>query len=150
MTDDLDNLGLTPAADLTVETVKEVETATEELPSPTLITNAVSPEVLLVEWRPCGNGVSDEAAGCVCVHAEQEGNEQVVSVPESLERLLSDPVVGSGVDQEHAKQHDVSSNTTGFRVVNLKGNLRSDLYNFDVKEAVAVSCCFRMELMLLT
>jgi hypothetical protein len=44
--------------------------------------------------------------------------------------------VGGGVDQKHAKQHDVSSNATSFRVVNLEGDLRSDLALLDVVEAV--------------
>jgi hypothetical protein len=99
VTDDLDNLGLAPAANLTVETVEEVKTTAKELPSPSLVTNAVRPEVVVVKWRESRGSVTDETAGCVGVHAEQEGNEKVVSVPESLEGLLSDPVVGSRVDQ---------------------------------------------------
>lgn len=60
-------------------------------------------------------------------------------VPESLERLLSDSVVGRGVDEKHAEQHDVSSDTAGFCVVDLKSNLRSDLALLDVVEATTVS-----------
>jgi hypothetical protein len=37
------------------------------------------------------------------VHAEQKRDEQVMGVPKGLERLLSDPVMGRGVDQQHAK-----------------------------------------------
>lgn len=85
MTDDLDNLGLAPAANLTVETVKEVKTAAKELPPPSFVTNAVRPEVVVVKRRECRGGVTDEAARGVGVHAEQEGNEKVVSVPEGLE-----------------------------------------------------------------
>jgi hypothetical protein len=74
----------------------------------------------------------------VGVHAEQERDEEVVSVPKGLERLLSDPVVRSGVDQEHAEQHDVSSDTTSFGVVDLKRNLRTDLHALNVEEATVV------------
>lgn len=99
MTDDLDNLGLASAANLTVEAVAEVEATTYKLPSPAFVTNAVSPEVLLVEGRERRDCVSHETAGGMGVHAEQERNEQVVGVPESLERLLSDPGMGSRVDE---------------------------------------------------
>jgi hypothetical protein len=139
MTNDLDNLGFTPTADFTVETVDEVETAADKLPSPALVTNAVSPEVVLVEGRKVGHGVTNETARCVRVHSEQERNEKMMGVPESLKRLLSNPVVGSRVNQQHAEQHDVSSNTTSFGVMNLECDLRSDLNTLDVEEAIFIS-----------
>jgi hypothetical protein len=135
VTDNLDNLGLSPTADLAVQTVAKIETATDKLPSPAFVANAVGPEVLLVKWGEVGNSVTDEAAGCMCVHAEQEWNEEVVSVPESLKRLLSDPVVGGGVDQEHAKQHDVAGDTTSLGVMDFESNLRSYLNALNVEEA---------------
>jgi hypothetical protein len=75
----------------------------------------------------------------VGVHAKQERDEEVVSVPERLKRLLSNPVMRSGVDQKHAEQHDVPSNATSFGVVNLKRNLGTDLDALDVEEAAIVS-----------
>ena len=142
---DLDYLGLAPAADFTVETVEEVKTTAYKLPSPTLVTNAVRPEVVVVKRRERRGSVTDETAGGVGVHAEQEGDKEVVSVPESLERLLSDPVVSSRVDQQHAQQHDVSSDTTGFGVVNLKRNLGTDLSALNVEEAVMIRAIFILE-----
>jgi hypothetical protein len=139
MTNNLDNLGLAPAANLTVQTVGEVETTTYKLPSPALVTDAVRPEVLLVEGREGGGSVTDEAAGSVRVHAEQERDEEVVSVPKGLERLLAYPGMGSRVDQQHAEQHDMAGDTTSFGVVNLESDLRSYLDTFDVEEAVVVS-----------
>jgi hypothetical protein len=99
---DLDNLGLTSAADFTVEAIHEVKTTAYKFPSPTLVTNAVGPEIIMVERREIRSSVTNEAASSVRVHAEQEGNEEVVSVPKRLEGLLADPVVRSGVDQQHA------------------------------------------------
>ena len=99
---DLDNLGLAPATNLTVQTVHEVQAAAYKLPSPSLVTNAVGPEVVVIKGRKGLCSVTHEAAGCVCVHAEQERDEEVVRVPKRLERLLSDPVMGCGVDQKHA------------------------------------------------
>jgi hypothetical protein len=58
-----------------------------------------------------------------------------MSVPECLERLLSDPVVGSGVDQEHEQKHEMSSDTTSLGIMDLKRDLRSHLYSFNVEEA---------------
>lgn len=63
----------------------------------------------------------------------------MMGVPESLERLLSDPVVGSSIDQEHAQQHDVSRDSACFSVVNLKRDLRSHLNSLNVEEAANVS-----------
>jgi hypothetical protein len=138
VTNDLDNLSLASAADLAIETIKEVQETTDKLPSPAFITKAMVPEVIVVKWRICRNSVTDEATSSVGVHAEQERDKQVVRVPKCLERLLADPVMGCGVDHKHAKQHDVASDTTSFCVVNLKSNLRSDLSAFNVEEAIVV------------
>ena len=102
MADDLDDLSLPSASDLSVKTIKQVQTTSEKLPSPSFVSNAVGPEVGVVEWREWCRGVTHETASRVGVHAEKEGDEQVVSVPESLERLLTDPVMGRGVDEKHA------------------------------------------------
>jgi hypothetical protein len=75
----------------------------------------------------------------VRVHTEQERNEEVMGVPESLKGLLSDPVVCGGVHEQHAEQHDVAGDTASFRVMNLKGNLRTDLALLHVEKAEKVS-----------
>jgi hypothetical protein len=139
VTHDLDDLGLASAADLTVESIAEVETTANKLPSPTLVTDAVSPESYLVEWGERRSSVTNEAAGSVGVHAEQERNEEVVGVPKGLEGLLSDPVVCGGVDQQHAEQHDVSCNATSLGVMDLKCDLRANLGALDVEEAAFIS-----------
>lgn len=139
MADNLDNLGLAPAADLTIQTVTEVKTTSDELPTPAFVTNAMGPEVLLVKGREDLSCVTHETVGSVRVHAEQERDEKVVGVPESLERLLTNPVVSSRVDQQHAEQHDVSGNSTSLGVVNLECNLRADLDTLDIEEAGTIS-----------
>jgi hypothetical protein len=85
MTNDLDNLGFPPAADLTVKTIHQVQSTSYKLPSPAFVPDAMSPEVLLVEWRPGRNGVTHETAGSVRVHAEKEWDEEMMGVPEGLE-----------------------------------------------------------------
>lgn len=94
----LDDLGLASATNLTVEAIEEVKTTSHKLPSPSLVTNAVGPEVVVVEWRESWSGITDEAAGRMGVHAEQERDKQMMRVPEGLERLLANPVVRRGVD----------------------------------------------------
>jgi hypothetical protein len=98
MTHDLDDLRLPSAADLAVETVKEVKAATNQLPPPALISDTVRPEILLVERRKCRSSVTDEAAGSMRVHAEQKRNEKMVRVPEGLKGLLSNSMMSRGVD----------------------------------------------------
>jgi hypothetical protein len=41
-----DNLGIPSAANLSIEALAEIQTTSEELPSPALIANAVIPEVI--------------------------------------------------------------------------------------------------------
>jgi hypothetical protein len=96
--DNLDNLGLASAANLAVQAVHEVKTTADKLPSPAFVADAVGPEVVLVERRKGRSSVTDEAASGVGVHSKQKRNKEVVGVPKGLERLLSNPVVGSGVD----------------------------------------------------
>ena len=60
----------------------------------------------------------------------------MVSVPEGLERLLADAVVGGGVHQEHAEQHDVAGDTTRLGVVDLDGSDRADLTLLNIVEAI--------------
>lgn len=135
MANDTGNLGSTASTDLTVETLNQVDTATKQLPSPTFVTDTVLPEDLTGERRECVGGVTDEAAHSVRVHAQQEGDEQVVSVPERLERLLPNSVVGSRVHQQHAEKHHVSSNSTGLGVVNLERQHGSNLRPLNIEEA---------------
>lgn len=142
MTDDFNNLRLSPAADFTVETVDEVQTTADKLPSPTFVSDAVGPEVVVVEGRKRKCSITHETVGCMRVHAEKERNEQVVSVPEGLERLLSDPVMRCGIHEQHAKQHNMSGNATSLGVVNLEGNLGTNLGHLNVEETTHVSLAF--------
>jgi hypothetical protein len=141
MAHNFDDLCLPPAANLTVQTIGEVQTTPYKLPSPAFVTNAVSPEVLIVERRERGGRVANKAVGSMSIHAQQEGNKEVMRVPECLKRLLSDPVMRGGVDEKHAQQHDMSGNTAGLSVVDLESNLWSDLGNLDIVEAAEVNGC---------
>jgi hypothetical protein len=138
MANDLHNLGLPAGTNLAVQPLKQIQSTANQLPAPALVTNAVVPEVLSSKRRDGVLDVTDEAAGGVGVHAQEKGNEQVMGVPEGLEGLLSDPGMCRGVNQEHAEQHDVTSNATSLGVVDFEGDLGTDLGLLDVVEAEVV------------
>ena len=58
------------------------------------------------------------------VHGEKEGNEKVVRVPERLIALLTDLCVCRGVHEQHAEEHDMASNASSLRVMDLHCGLR--------------------------
>lgn len=93
------------------------------------------PELLASERREGQSSVPHEAPNCVGVQSEEKGNKQVVGVPERLEGLLANPVMGGRVHQEHAKEHDMASDTTWLGVVDLDGCHWPDLCLLDVEEA---------------
>lgn len=132
--DDTGDLGLTGGTDFTPQTLDKVETTGPELPSPTQVTDAMLPVVVTSEWRETLGGVTDEAADSMSVEGEEEWDEEMVSVPEGLEGLLSNAVMGGRVHQKHAEQHDVAGDTTGLGVVNLKGGNGTNLRLLDVVE----------------
>jgi hypothetical protein len=139
MTDDAGDIGLASGSDFTVQSLTQVQATGPELPSPTKITDAVGPVWVASERREAVRGVTHEAADSVRVQAEKERNEEVVGVPESLERLLPDAVMSRCVHQQHAEKHDVAGDATSLRVVNLHGRDRTNLGLLDVEEAVPVS-----------
>ena len=145
MSDNLDNLRLPPRTNFAVETLNQVDAAAKQLPAPALVADAVVPEVGTGKGRPWIGGVTHEAAGSVGVHAEQEGNEEVMRIPKRLVRLLANLVVSGRVHEQHAEKHDVPGNAAGLAVVNLHGPFRPYLRLFDIEEAVKVVSKRRVE-----
>jgi len=126
---------LAPRPDLAIDTLEQIGSSGPQFPAPALVANAVRPEVLAGKGRDGGSDVADEAAGCVGVEGEEEGDEEMVCVPEGLERLLADVGVRGGVHEKHAEEHDVAGDAAGLGVVDLDGGFRADLGAFDVEEA---------------
>jgi len=85
MTDDSDNLSLSSAPNLAIQAINKVQTASDKFPSPTLVANTVGPEVVMVEGREIRDGITHEAAGGMRIHAKQEWDEKMVSIPKGLE-----------------------------------------------------------------
>jgi hypothetical protein len=99
----------------------------------------VVPELSSGEGREWLNSVTHETSCGMGVHSEEERNEQVMCVPESLKRLLTDLCVSSRVHEKHAQEHDMPRDATSFGVVDLNGCNFSDLSLLDVEEADSIS-----------
>jgi hypothetical protein len=136
MTDHLCDDGGTSGPNLAVEPLYQVESTGSQFPSPTLITKAMVPKPLPRKGRNWVCSVSYEAASCVRVEGQQERNEQVMRVPESLERLLSDAMVGSGIHKHHAQKHDMAGDSTCFSIMHLDSLYGADLVLLDVVETL--------------
>lgn len=139
MTNDLGDLRLSSCSNLTVQPLNQVETTGPEFPSPTLIPNAVIPEWFACERREWIYAVSHEAASGVGIHGEEEWDEEVMCVPEGLERLLTDAGVRSGVHEEHTQEHDMAGDATSLGIVDLYRKLWSNLRFLNIEEATKVS-----------
>jgi len=139
MADHAGDLGLAAGAHLAVQALDEVEAAGKQLPPPALVADAVVPELVAGEGRDGVGLVAHEAAHRVRVEADQEGDEEVVRVPERLERLLPDAVVRRRVHQDHAEQHGVARDSAGLRVVDLERRDGPDLRLLDIEETRPVS-----------
>jgi hypothetical protein len=58
--------------------------------------------------------------------ANHEEESQVMGVPEHLEALFPNLVVGGGIHQEHDEEHEMTSYATRLSVMNLLGRLFPD------------------------
>lgn len=135
MANDLDNLSVSSRSDLSVKTLHEVKSTSPELPSPSFVSDAVAPEVVVIKWREWVGRITHEAASSVSVKTEHKGNEQVMRIPKGFERLLTNLGMGRCVHEQHAQEHDVTSNTTNLSVVDLNCSNRSNLSSLNIEEA---------------
>ena len=137
MADDAGDLRFTHSTNFTVQPLNQVKTTGEQLPPPALVPNTVLPEVGAGKRRLGVRSVAHEAANGVGVEAKEERDKQVVGVPEGLEGLLPDAVVGRRIHEQHAKEHDVSGDASGLRVVDLNRRGRADLRQLNVIKAAS-------------
>lgn len=59
----------------------------------------------------------------------------MMRVPKSLKRLLSDSVVCGGIHEHHAEQHDMTSDTSGLRIMDLDSLHWANLRLLDIEKA---------------
>lgn len=135
MSHDTHDGGLSPAADFAVDSLDKVQSASPKLPSPALISETVTPKVIVVEGRKWVRGISDETASGMSVKTEQERNKQVMGIPESLEGLLPNLSMCGRVNKQHTKKHYVACDSSGFCVMDLDSSDRTNLCLLDIEEA---------------
>jgi len=70
--------------------------------------------------------------------ADHKEESEVMGVPEGLEALLPDFVVGSGVHEQKNEEHKVASDAAGLGVMDLEGSLLSHLGAFHIEEVDVV------------
>lgn len=132
VTDDASDFRFAAGAHFAIETLEEVETASPELPSPAEVADAVSPVLFTSERREGIDRVSNEATSRVRVEGKEEGDEQVMSIPKRLKRLLANAGMRSRVHEHHTQQHNVTSNAACLGVVDLDGADGTNLSLFDI------------------
>ena len=129
MEEDLGKASGLPRPDFPPYPLTEIEDSGQGDEPPAEVPKAVFGRV---EGKACDviglDGIADETAGCVAVKGEHEEKSKVVGVPERLEALATDLVMGGREHDEHDQQHEVTSDATWLFVVDvLSGNL-TDLY----------------------
>lgn len=63
--------------------------------------------------------VADEAAGGMRVQSNHEEEGKVVCIPEGLEALVANLVLRGAVHEHHDEQHEMASDATRLRVVDV-------------------------------
>jgi hypothetical protein len=61
------------------------------------------------------------------IQTDHEKEREVMCIPEGFKALIAYLVVSSCVHQEQNKQHEMASNATGLRIVDLKRQLSPNL-----------------------
>ena len=102
MNEDLRQTSCTPSPNLTPNPLSKVDNARPNGEAPALVSQAV---VRLVEGEDSGirgfRGVAHEASGGMGIQTNHEEEREVVRIPEGLETLVANLVVGSGIHEEH-------------------------------------------------
>lgn len=134
MADNTSNFCCPTSSDFAVQTLKQIDSTTEKLPSPSFVANTVFPEGFPGKRRIGICRVAHKATDSVRVHAQEEGDKKVVRVPECLKGLLANSVVGGGIHEQHAEEHDVASDAAWLGVMDLNRKERSYLGPLNIKE----------------
>ena len=73
------------------------------------------------------------------IESQEEGNEQMVGIPERLVGLLPYLGMSGRKHEEHAEEHDMTCDTARLSVVYLNCRLLSDLTPFNIEKATEIS-----------
>jgi hypothetical protein len=136
----LRQLSFATSPDFPVDSLAEVEDARPDGESPRQVSQAMTGGVegeLADEIRV--GRVSHKATGGMGIQADHEEESEVMSVPECLEALSSNFLVGGAVHQDHDEQEGVTGDAAWLSVVNLQGGLGTDLSALDIDEIDVMS-----------
>jgi hypothetical protein len=62
----------------------------------------------------------------MCVQADHEEEREMMRIPERLEALVTDLVMGGCVHEKHNQKHEVTSDAARLRIVDLLSKLLPD------------------------
>jgi hypothetical protein len=117
---------------LAVYPLSEIDDTRPYNESPTLI-----PKAVLCGIEREGSNVvrirriADETASCMGIQTNHEKERKMVRIPESFKTLGAYLVVSGGVHQKQDKEHKMPCDATSLCIVDLKCQLRPDLYEED-------------------
>lgn len=119
----------TAGSDFSPHAFTEVDDTGPDDESPALIPKAVFSGVERKGRYESGErAVADEATGGMHIQADHEEKRQVVRVPERLEALVADRVVGGGIHEYHDEEQEVARDTTGLRIVYVQRDFGTDVW----------------------
>ena len=79
-------------------------------------------------WDVIGfDGVTDETTSRVRVEADHEEERQMMCVPECLEALMTNLVMGCGVHEQHDDEHEVTGDSSWLSIMDVCGCYFTDL-----------------------
>ena len=133
-----DDFRLSSCSNLPVDSFAQIDPASNKLPPPALVSNAMAPKWLSGKGGVRGDAISDEASRRMRVHGQKEWDEQMMRIPESLVTLLSNLGVCSRIHEQHTQQHNMPGNASSLLVMDLHCCLWSDLPSLYVEEVDVV------------
>ena len=131
MNEDLGKASCTPRTNLAPHPLSKVDNARPDGEPPAEVPETVFRGVEGERGDVVGvSRVTDEASGGMGVETEHEEERKVVRVPESLEALIANLVVRSGVHEEHDEEHEVAGDASRLGVMNVKCDFGADLWKW--------------------
>jgi len=143
MFDHLDDLGRSASTDLAIKSLNQVQSASDQFPSPSLVAETVVPERSACKWRYRLHSVSDKAASGMSIKSQEEWYKQMMRVPKRLERLLSNLLMRGRVHEHHAEKHHMASDASGLLVMDLDSCLGAHLRSLDIEETISTSARYQ-------
>lgn len=140
MFDDFDNFCWPASANLSIYSFGQIQSTTDQLPSPALISETVVPEIFASKRRHGLDSIPNEASSSMAVHGQKKRYKQMMRVPKRFIGLLPNLLMRRGVYEKHAKKHDMACYSTSLSIVDLNSCLFAKLYTLDVEKVDIMTC----------